>query len=345
MAATLRHLTRVANVIIRPDWFIPERCVTPEAAFQNRRDFLRRMVWTGAGLLAAPLTGCSPGDNSKKPVPASTPAADPPAAAPAPTAKGYPAQRNAEFNPGWPLTNERVAGTYNNFYEFSATKDRVHQLTGRFVTSPWPVEIAGLAEQHMTVDAGELAEMFGLEERVYRFRCVEAWAMIVPWTGFQLSKLLEKVKPKPEAKFVKFVTALKRDQMPGPQRMSDYPWPYTEGLRLDEAMNPLVLVTTGIYGKPLPKQHGAPLRLIVPWKYGYKGAKSIVRIELTDSQPETFWETLAPHEYPFESNVNPAVPHPRWSQATERMIDTDDRVRTQPFNGYGKYVAQLYRRG
>jgi len=166
--------------------------------------------------------------------------------------------------------------------------------------------------------------------------------MIVPWTGFQLSKLIDKVVPRPEAKFIRFQTFNRPDQAPGMRRLPSYPWPYFEGLRLDEARHPLTLVATGIYGKPLPKQHGAPIRIVVPWKYGYKSIKSIVKIELTDKQPATFWETLAPDEYPFESNVNPKVPHPRWSQAFERMIDTDDRVRTQIYNGYGSQVAKLY---
>jgi len=180
-----------------------------------------------------------------------------------------------------------------------------------------------------------------LEERVYRFRCVEAWAMIVPWTGFPFSKLIEKVSPKREAKFVRFQTFFRPDQAPN-FRDEMYPWPYTEGLRLDEAMNPLTLATFGIYGKPLPKQHGAPFRIIVPWKYGYKSIKSVVKIEFVAQQPATLWETLAPREYPFESNVNPAVPHPRWLQETERMIDSGDRVKTQLYNGYGAYVAGLY---
>jgi sulfoxide reductase catalytic subunit YedY len=168
--------------------------------------------------------------------------------------------------------------------------------------------------------------------------------MIVPWTGFELRKLIEKVSPKPEAKFVRFVTFNRPQQAPGFAQLPDYPWPYFEGLRLDEAMHPLTLVATGIYGKPMPKQHGAPVRLVVPWKYGYKSIKSIVRIEFVRDQPRTFWETLGPDEYPFESNVNPRVPHPRWSQATERMIDTRDRARTQIYNGYGNLVAKLYQK-
>jgi len=241
------------------------------------------------------------------------------------------------------LTNERVGARYNNFYEFTLSKD-VYRHIDLFVTSPWPIAISGLIEKPMTLDAAGLASLFGLEERIYRFRCVEAWAMVVPWTGFPLRKLVEKVVPKPAAKFIRFETFNRPDQAPGMRAVPNYPWPYFEGLRLDEALNPLTLVATGIYGKPLPKQHGAPVRLVVPWKYGYKSIKSIVKIEFTDTQPKTFWETLIPEEYPFESNVDPAVPHPRWSQATERMIDTGDRVKTQPYNGYGRYVADLYRK-
>lgn len=328
----------MANLIHRPEWYLPERAVTPEAAFQNRRRFLRQLGFTGAGLLAATLAGCSKSDSPSK---LATLAPASPDSAPIVPVKGYPAPRNAEFNPGWRLTNEREAGIYNNFYEFSLAKD-AFRYVGKFVTSPWPVEITGLVEKPMTLDAMELAEMIGLEERVYRFRCVEAWAMIVPWTGFQLSKLIEKVAPKPEAKFIRFETFNRPDQAPGIAKTPQYPWPYHEGLRLDEAMHPLTLLATGIYGKLLPKQHGAPIRLVVPWKYGYKSIKSIVKIEFVAKQPATFWEALAPDEYPFESNVNPKKPHPRWSQAAERLIDTGDRVRTQPFNGYGDDVAKLY---
>src|SRR5260370_426219 len=246
------------------------------------------------------------------------------------------APRNAEFNPGWRLTPEKVAGTYNNFYESSFAKDAVKHV-GKFVTTPWPVEIGGLVEKPMRLEALELAELFDLEERIYRFRCVEAWAMIVPWTGFPLAKLIQKVVPKAEAKYIRFETFNRPEQAPGITKMPQYPWPYQEGLRLEEAMNPLTIIGTGIYGKPLPKQHGAPLRLVVPWKYGYKSIKSIVKIEFTAQQPKTFCETLAPEEYPFESDVNPAKPHPRWSQATERMTDTGDRVK-----GYGGYVARMY---
>lgn len=329
---------KVANIILRPDWYVRERCVTPERAFCNRRDFLKRLGLASGGLLAATLVGC----NKFEPfaLPSNTQAPNP-VVDPVTSATGYPAPRNPEFNPKWRLTDRNVAATYNNFYEFSPSKDPFRHV-GNFVTSPWPVEITGLVEKPMTVDAMELTELFGLEERIYRFRCVEAWAMIVPWTGFPLRRLIEKVAPKPEAKFVRFETFNRPEQAPGMGRTPSYPWPYHEGLRLDEAMNPLTLLATGIYGRPLPKQHGAPVRLVVPWKYGYKSIKSIVKVDFVAAQPSTFWETLAPAEYPFESNVNPKVPHPHWSQATERVIDTGDRVRTQLYNGYGSYVAGLY---
>ena len=324
----------MANVILPPRWQIPAPRVTPEAAFRNRRQFLREMGFAGAGLLAAVTLGC--GKEAEAAAAAGT-------NSPVPFGK-YPAPRNPKFNdPALKLTPAEYPARYNNFYEFSTTKDRVHRLVDKFTTDPWTLEITGLCEQPMTLEARALADLFPLEERVYRFRCVEAWAMIVPWTGFPLAKLIARAQPKGGAKFVKFTTAMRPDQMPGIERLHGYPWPYTEGLRLDEAMNELVLVATGIYGQPLPKQHGAPLRIVVPWKYGYKSIKSIVRIEFVATQPATLWESLAPDEYPFESNVNPAVPHPRWSQASERLIDTGDRVRTQPYNGYAKQVASLYK--
>jgi sulfoxide reductase catalytic subunit YedY len=314
----------MSSIIVRPPWFLSKNFVTPENAFQNRRAFLRQIGVAGAGLIAGPKLGH----------------------AAAVLKKDYPYRRNPDFDPKWKLTNERVAGSYNNFYEFSLQKDRVKDLVGNFVISPWEIEIKGMVEKPLTVNLAELLETMDLEERVYRFRCVEAWAMVVPWTGFPLSKLIEKVKPKSEAKFVRFETANRPNQMPGMHSLATagYPWPYFEGLRMDEALHPLTFVATGVYGKPLPKQHGAPVRIVVPWKYGYKSIKSIVKMEFVAKQPKTFWETLGPDEYPFESNVDPAVPHPRWSQATERIIDTGDRVRTQPFNGYGNLVAKLYKR-
>jgi len=323
----------MANVIIRPGWHLSERLATRESAFLNRRAFLQQVGFASAGLLSA--SGIR---NAQAASANSTNSAKGDRAA---LRDRYPAPRNPEFNPNWALTNEKVAGRYNNFYEFSLGKD-VYRYVDKFVTAPWPVQISGLVEKPMTMDAMELTELFGLEERVYRMRCVEAWAMIVPWTGFQFSKLIDRVSPKPEAKFVRFETFNRPEQSPGMKSAPDYPWPYFEGLRLDEALNPLTMMVSGVYGKPLPKQHGAPIRVVVPWKYGYKSIKSVVKIDFIAAQPKTFWETLQPAEYPFESNVNPNVPHPHWSQATERLIDTGDRVKTQLYNGYGKYVAQLY---
>ncbi|MBI1840192.1 MAG: protein-methionine-sulfoxide reductase catalytic subunit MsrP [Verrucomicrobia bacterium] len=315
----------MANIIRRPAWFIPDRDITPESAYRNRRRFLAQL---GLGAAFLPF------------LPSATRAADAAASA----RKGYPYTRNNAFNPAVRLTDESVVTSYNNFYEFSLDKESVRLLTGKFITSPWPIEVKGLCDYPMKIDVDELVSQMPMEERVYRLRCVEAWSMVVPWTGFPLSKLIEKAKPKAEAKFIRFETANRPDQFPGYSnpRTAGYPWPYFEALRMDEAMNPLTLLATGIYGKTLPKQNGAPARLVVPWKYGYKSIKSVVKIEFVATQPKTFWETLGPDEYPFESNVNPRVPHPRWSQATERIVDTGDRIRTQLYNGYGEYVAKLY---
>ncbi len=314
------------NINLRPGWHLPEKVVTPERIYRNRRQFLRELGFCGLGAMVR-----------------SALAAETPSTIASSAAKGYPFPRNPEFHPAnVRLTDEEVAISYNNFYEFSTTKTRVRRLTGKFVTSPWEVQIGGFVEKPMKLSFEEIVSLFPLEERVYRFRCVEAWSMVVPWTGFPLSKLIEKVVPKSRAKFVKFTTFMRPDQAPGFAELSNYPWPYTEGLRMDEAMNPLTLVTTGIYGKPLPKQNGAPIRIVVPWKYGYKSIKSIERIDFVDTQPATLWETLAPDEYPFESNVNPNIRHPRWSQATERVVDTGNRVNTILYNGYGEYVAKLY---
>lgn len=329
------------NIIRRPGWYLPERFVTPENVYRHRRDFLKQLGLAGAGLLSIPLAGCS--KENKPEIAATASASTPPKVGDTPSKKLYPAARNPDFNPKTALTDEKEAGSYNNFYEFSLSK-AVTRYTEKFVTSPWSIQISGLVEKPMQLDWQEIIDSAPLEERVYRMRCVEAWAMVVPWTGFPLSKLIEKAAPKSSAKFVRFETFNRPEQCPGMRSAPGYPWPYFEGLRLDEAMNPLTLVVTGIYGKPLPKQHGAPVRIVVPWKYGYKSIKSIVKMEFISAQPTTFWETLQPEEYPFESNVNPNVPHPRWSQATERMIDTGDRVKTQLYNGYGSYVSNLYGR-
>jgi sulfoxide reductase catalytic subunit YedY len=313
-------------------WEIPEREVTPEAAYRNRREFIQT-----AGLAAAlPLAaGVGFAQQLKK-----GPAHAPSAAAPL---QIYPAKHNSSFGADLSLTPEWAATSYNNYYELHPTsKEAPKDMAGKFKIDPWKVEVKGLVKEPQTYDLSEILRMGNFEERVYRFRCVERWAMVVPWTGFPLSDLIKKVEPKAEAKYLRFISVNKPDEMPGIKMAPFYPWPYHEGLRMDEAMNPLALVVTGVYGKPLPKQNGAPIRIITPWKYGYKSPKSIVSIEFTASQPKTLWNDTQPSEYGFYSNVNPNKPHPRWSQATENMIPDGERKRTLLYNGYEQYVAKMY---
>jgi sulfoxide reductase catalytic subunit YedY len=231
--------------------------------------------------------------------------------------------------------------TYNNYYEFTTDKEGVADLARDFRTRPWTVEVGGLVHKPKTFAIDDLLAAFPQEERIYRLRCVEAWSMVIPWMGFELGQLLERVEPMASAAYVGFTTTFDPDQMPG-QRVGFYPWPYTEGLRLDEALHPMTLLATGLYGESLLPQNGAPLRLVVPWKYGFKSIKSIVRIDLLDKPPATLWSTIAPHEYGFFANVNPQVDHPRWSQASERRIGEAGRRETAMFNGYADQVAGLY---
>lgn len=262
---------------------------------------------------------------------------------PHPWPAGFAAPRNHEFDLDRAPTDRVVNARYTNFYEFSITKRNwAHVATWEL--DDWKLEVTGLCANPTTFSLDDLARRFAAEERVYRHRCVEAWAMVAPWTGFPLRRLIEFVRPLPEARFVRFVS-FDHTQASGARRdATTFPWPYKEGLTLPEATNELTLIATGMYGQPLLKQHGAPLRLVVPWKYGFKSAKSLVRIELTKYQPFTFWNTYAPDEYSFEANVDPQVPHPRWSQATERDIETGERRPTVLYNGYGDYVAALYSR-
>ena len=315
-------------------WEIPERESTPEAVYMNRRKFLASAGLASAYSLAL-LSGCTKlGDNGPEVKPLSEwPLSEA-------EAKVYPASRNSEFKLDRPITDETVAARYNNFYEFSVDKDDVYKKVKGFSIRPWTVEVTGLVDKPKTFDPDDLLRLMPMEERLYRLRCVEAWAMAVPWTGFPLKALIDHVKPSSKAKYVRFVSFMLTHG--GNFFAFRAPWPYTEGLTMQEAMNPLTLMVTGIYGHPLPKQHGAPLRLIVPWKYGYKSIKSIVKIEFVEKQPETFWNTLSPQEYDFWANVNPNVDHPRWSQATEKMIGTKKRLATLMLNGYDKYVAHLY---
>ena len=284
------------------------------------------------------LAGCQRAKGESKQVGASPPGLPPPSQ----TSDLYPAKRNERFTLDRPLTEEAVAGRYNNFYEFSPVKDRVWRLIERFETRPWQIEVTGLVARPKVYDLDDLVRRMPLEERLYRFRCVEAWAMAVPWTGFPMKALMDLVQPLSSAKYVRMLTFFKPEQ--SPEQLDDgWPWPYFEGLTMAEATNELTLLVTGIYGHELPKQHGAPIRLIVPWKYGFKSIKSIVHLELVEEQPANFWNVLAPHEYDFWANVNPEVTHPRWSQATERMIGTGERRPTLLYNGYGDFVAHLYR--
>jgi sulfoxide reductase catalytic subunit YedY len=287
----------------------------------------------GLGLATGSLPGCGPSGEA-----VTRGAQEKPAASDL-----YPVPRNPIFTLDRPLTGEIHAASYNNFYEFTTRKGSVWKKVAKFRTHPWQVEIAGLVEKPGVFDIDELVRLAPLEERLYRFRCVEAWAMAVPWTGFPMRALVEKVRPLSAARYARFVSFLRPEEAPN-QHPSYGPWPYTEGLTMAEVTNELTLLGTGIYGHPLPKQHGAPIRLIVPWKYGFKSIKSIVRIEFTERQPATLWNTIAPHEYDFWANVNPGVAHPRWSQATERMIGSGERRPTILYNGYGPWVARLYAR-
>lgn len=302
----------------RKGWEIPESQATPEAVFLNRRKLL-------LGLGAAGIAGA-----------AWTPAR-------AHTASElYPAKRNPAFALGRDMTEEKIATTYNNFYEFGSHK-RIADAAQKLSLRPWEVKIDGMVAKEITIDAEELIRKMPVEERLYRLRCVEAWAMALPWTGFPLKALVDFAQPQSSAKYVRMETFVRPQEATG-QRQFWYPWPYVEGLTIEEAGNDLAFIATGVYGKPMPKQMGAPLRLAAPWKYGFKSIKSIVRFTFTDQRPKTFWEAIAPDEYGFWANVNPAVAHPRWSQATEEVIGAGGkRVPTQIYNGYGEFVADLYK--
>jgi methionine sulfoxide reductase catalytic subunit len=315
-------------------WEIPESAATPESTYLNRRAFLKAAGVAGIATLAV-ASGYA-GDVAVGEAPAGAPAGS------EAVKKLYPARRNDKYRLDRPLTDEQVAGRYNNFYEFTTDKELVAKLSQSFPTRPWQVEVTGLIKRPRTYDIDELIAAMPLEERLYRHRCVEAWAMAVPWTGFPFKALIDRVEPLSSAKFIRLLSFKKPELAPGQAMQDWYHWPYYEGIGMAEATNELALLVTGIYGHPLPMQHGAPLRLVTPWKYGYKSIKSIVRIEFLERQPPTFWNDVAPTEYDFAANVNPAVPHPRWSQATERLIGSGDRVPTRPFNGYEEFVASLY---
>ncbi|WGF86522.1 protein-methionine-sulfoxide reductase catalytic subunit MsrP [Marinivivus vitaminiproducens] len=306
----------------RRGWELPEREVTSESLWLSRRSLLGGGAALTAGAL---LPGHVPGFGMGRAEAATGP---------------YPVARNERYTVDRPITDRRYPTTYNNFYEFNSSKDVVDQAQG-LETSPWSVTIDGMVEEERTVDFEDILAAMPLEERVYRHRCVEAWSMVVPWSGFPLSALVAYAKPTADARYLRMQTFDESDAASGLGQFW-YPWPYVEGLTMEEANNELAFIATGLYGDIIPKQNGAPLRLVVPWKYGFKSIKSIVKFTFTDERPVGLWQALQESEYGFWANVNPEVPHPRWSQATERPLGMNDRIPTQLFNGYGDYVAHLY---
>jgi sulfoxide reductase catalytic subunit YedY len=305
-------------------WEIAERDVTPEAVVLGRRAALAAL---GFGAMSLGFAGHAAAQQAPQP-----------AASTAPLGAAGP--MNDTYKPGRDLTAEKYATTYNNYYEISDSKNlwRDAQMLRQ---RPWSLRIEGMVANPRTIDLDDLLKQVKLEERVYRHRCVEAWAMTVPWTGFALSQLVKLAEPQASAKYVVFQSDQDEKTMPG-LGSPFYPWPYQEGVTMAEAMNDVAFISTGMYGKKLPPQNGGPLRLTLPWKYGFKSAKAIVKVIFTDKQPTTFWSAIGPSEYGFWANVNPAVPHPRWSQASETLLGSNERVPTQIYNGYGDYVAGLY---
>lgn len=296
------------QVRTRRGWEIAERDATPEHLVLGRRTAL---AGAALGSILAPRLALAQG-----------------------------APRNPRYEGGREMTAEKDATTYNNYYEFGTDKS-IHRAAQRLVTSPWTIKIDGMVAQPRTIDLDDLMKKVQVEERVYRHRCVEGWGMTVPWSGFTLSQFVKLAEPTSGARYIAFETMADPKTMPG-LRLSSFDWPYVEGCTMAEADNELAFLVTGMYGKTVPKQDGAPIRLILPWKYGFKAAKSIVKVTFTDKRPKTFWEGLQPSEYGFWANVNPEVPHPRWSQATERLLGSDQRVPTKLYNGYGEFVAGLY---
>jgi sulfoxide reductase catalytic subunit YedY len=306
---------------------IPSSEITPERLFRSRRQFMRSAAALigGTALLSACGTEAAPAASSQP--------------GGATSAAGNVKGTTDEL--GDKLTDYDSVVGYNNYYEFTTDKEGVADLAKNFKTTPWTVAVGGMVNKPQTFAIEDILKQFPQEERIYRHRCVEGWSMVIPWTGFPLAKLLQQVEPTSQAKYVRFETVMRPEEMPG-QSSGYYSWPYVEGLRLDEAMNDLALLVTGVYGKPALPQSGAPLRLSVPWKYGFKSIKAIVKIDLVDQPPTSLWMNAAPNEYGFYANVNPDVPHPRWSQSTERRIGEFSRRKTLPFNGYADKVAHLY---
>ena len=309
----------------RRDWELPEREATSESVFLNRRSLIKAAA-LGSIATALPLHSLFTGSAL--------------AAETDPSAGLYPAKRNEAYTLDRPLTDEKYSTTYNNFYEFGMSKDVVEDAQALPIR-PWQIKLDGMVEKEQTLGIDDLLKQVQLEERLYRHRCVEAWSMAVPWTGFPLKALVDLAKPLSGAKYLRMETFMNPKVAPG-QNDFLYPWPYVEGLTMAEATNELAFLVTGMYGKPTPKQDGAPIRLVTPWKYGFKSVKSIVRFSFVADRPKSYWEALQDSEYGFWANVNPEVPHPRWSQATERVLGTNERRPTLLYNGYGEQVAGLY---
>ncbi len=308
-------------------WELPESSVTRKSDFLSRRSFMKAGVG-GSLMSAVSMSGLSLGIGQVQ-------------AENQPKLPTYPLDLNPIFTVDRALTPKKIANTYNNFYEFGSSKN-IWKNAQSLVTHPWEIRVDGLVEREFTVDVDDLISRMPLEERIYRLRCVEGWSMTIPWSGFPMKRFVDMAKPLASAKYVRLETFNDKDMAQG-QRQFWYPWPYVEGVTMAEATNDLAFIVTGVYGEALPKQHGAPIRAMFPWKYGFKSGKSIVKFTFTDQQPINFWQALQGNEYGFWANVNPDVPHRRWSQATERVIGEDVRIPTMIFNGYSEFVSDIYR--
>lgn len=312
--------------MMKKGWEIKENAVTPEKVFINRRAFLAQAgLVAGAAMLGAPKMASAASEDYGNTIAKTL----------------YPPKENLVYQSARSLSLEEVVSKYNNFYEFGSHK-RISKAAQALKLSPWDISIEGEVDNPQKIGVEDLIKKIGIEERIYRHRCVEAWAMTVPWSGFALSSLVKLAQPKNSAKFVELTTFHDSSVASG-QKQIWYPWPYTEAITIEEAMNDLAFMVTGVYGHPLQKQFGAPLRLALPWKYGFKSIKSIVKVSFTTERPVSFWEKINSREYGFWANVNPKVPHPRWSQASEELLGENRRVPTRIFNGYGEFVASLYK--
>ena len=313
---------------VKRSWEISESQATPESVFRDRRNLIKAMA-TGPILAAGAMAGLGfPFDAAE-------------AAPPDPSASLYPATHNLRYRLDRAITSEKNATEYNNFYEFGSHK-QISKAAQALKIRPWTITIDGMVEKKLTIGIDDLLKKMPLEERLYRHRCVEAWSMAVPWSGCAMSELVKLAKPVSGAKYIAMETFSDKSMAPGLKQVW-YPWPYIEALTIEEAQNELAFIGTGLYGKPMPRQNGAPLRLVVPWKYGFKSIKSIVRFTFTDKRPKSFWQKVNGEEYGFWANVNPEVDHPRWTQATERVLGSDKRVPTLLYNGYADQVAGLYK--